>query len=77
MIETQQGAKIAFKIDPGDKTHFGRGYGERLWDEIGVNINQNQHDTQQNSYVTSLPRKAILGASGHDPEDPERIRFSS
>ena len=56
VIETED----CFKIDPGDRTHFGRGYGERLWDEIGVNINQIQHDTQHHSYVTSLPRKAIL-----------------
>lgn len=65
------------KIDPAARTHFGRGFGERLLDEIGVNINQIQrlaskvHDAQHNSYVTGLPRKAILGASGHDPEDPQ------
>ena len=69
----------ALGMDPAAKTHFGRGYGERLLDELGVDINQisrlasKVHDAQHNSYVTGLPRKAILGASGYNPEDPQNV----
>jgi Centromere DNA-binding protein complex CBF3 subunit, domain 2/Transcriptional activator of glycolytic enzymes len=64
-------------IDPSAKTHFGRGYGQRLLDSLGVDIEMiarlaaKHHDAMHDSYVTGLPWKSILGITGFDPENPK------